>query len=123
MIIIDGVTYDVPVIAIRREAPILDRSAERTEDGILHRSVIGTYYNYYIEWASISRTDEYAALHNVLTSPVEFHVVTVPGTSGTYTFTAYISSVKDELMKIHNGTNYWHKLSASFIAHDPARTP
>ena len=121
MIRIDGVTYDVPVISIRRNAELLDRMAERTEDGVLKRQVIGMYYNYTIEWGSITRTDVYNALYAVMTAPVEFHQVVVPGTSGNFGFTAYISSVKDEVKKIHNGKAHWHKLSANFIAKEPAR--
>lgn len=121
MIRIDGVTYDVPVVSIQRNAELLDRMAERTEDGVLTRQVIGTYYNYTIEWGSIARTDDYNALYAVMTAPVPFHQIVVPGTSGDYEFTAYISSVKDEIKKIHNGKTYWHKLSANFIAKEPAR--
>ena len=73
MIRIDGVTYDVPVVSIQRNAELLDRMAERTEDGVLTRQVIGTYYNYTIEWGSIARTDVYNALYAVMTAPFPFH--------------------------------------------------
>ena len=38
MIRIDGVTYDVPVVSIQRNAELLDRMAERTEDGVLTKA-------------------------------------------------------------------------------------
>lgn len=38
---IDGVEYMIPFVSIKREAPFLDKTAERTEDGELHRELIG----------------------------------------------------------------------------------
>lgn len=121
MIQIDGVRYNVPVLSIRRDAELLDRMAERTEDGVLTRQVIGTYYNYSITWGSITNDAEYLALYHVLTSPTPFHLIVVPGSGGDYEFTAYISGVSDEVKKVKGGQAYWHKLSAKFIAKEPAR--
>ena len=43
---IDGVEYMIPFVSIKREAPFLDKTAERTEDGELHRELIGVYYSF-----------------------------------------------------------------------------
>ena len=43
---IDNSEYKVPLISpMDRKGDILDLTANRTEDGVLHREVIGTYYN------------------------------------------------------------------------------
>src|SRR5512142_2537375 len=108
MIIIDGVTYDVPVASVKRTADFLDKYAERTEDGVLHRELIGVYFNYQLQFGSngVSPT-EYAALWNKLTEATEFHTVTVPDESGDYTFTAYFANVSDELKKTTGAANFW----------------
>jgi hypothetical protein len=120
MIIIDGTTYNVPVISCKRTADALDKYAERTSDGILHREIIGVYYNYKLQFGGSASASDYDALFTKLSEAVEFHTVTIPDG---YTYTAYISSVSDELFKIKNGTNYHRNLSANFIAQAPAVTP
>lgn len=121
---IDGKTYNVGIISIEREAPVLDKYAERTEDGVLHREVIGTYYNYKIKFGNnVGSPEDYDALYEVLTSPVEFHTISAPyGNKGTHTYIGYISSVKDKVMKNYESGTLWNSLSASFIAKEPART-
>ena len=43
---IDGQEYQVAVVEMQRKGDVLDLTANRTEDGVLHREVIGTFYNY-----------------------------------------------------------------------------
>lgn len=124
MITIDGTTYDVPVVSMTRKAEFLDKYAERTEDGAMHRELIGVYFNYQIQFGSTTDTAVYAALWTKLTEPVEFHTVTVPDEDGiNYTFTAYFSGVGDTLRRVKNSTAFWKSLTVNFIAQIPARTP
>jgi hypothetical protein len=118
-IIIDSVTYDIPVVSIVRRADFLDKFAERTEDGVLHRELIGVYFNYQISFGRTTNTTEYAALWNKLTEVEEFHTVTVPDESGDYTFTAYFANVGDELRKTRTAANFWQNLTVNFIAKSP----
>jgi len=120
---IDGTTYDIPVISLTRKADFLDKFAERTEDGVLHRELIGVYFNYYLQLGSITDEAEYAALWDRLTTPEEFHAVTVPDEGGDYTFTAYFASVSDEHRRTKDAVNFWKNLTVHFIAESPARTP
>ena len=120
-ITIDGVTYNVPVISIKRTADFLDKFAERTADGKLHRELIGVYFNYKLQFGQASMTD-YAALWEKLTEPEEFHTVVIPDEDGDLTFTAYFSNVGDELVKVSGATRYWKNLTANFIAQEPARS-
>jgi hypothetical protein len=123
-LIVDGFTYDIGVISLKRTADPLDKFAERTLDGVLHRELIGIYFNYKLQLANSLNTSEYQALWDKLSEPVEFHTITVPDSSDTpYTYTAYISGVSDELMKSKAGVNYWKNLTVNFTAQSPALTP
>lgn len=120
-ITIDGVTYNVPVRSIKRKADFLDKFAERTVDGVLHRELIGVYFNYQLQFGQASMTD-YAALWEKLTEPEEFHTVVIPDEDGDLTFEAYFSNIADELVKVDGATRYWKNLTVNFIAQVPART-
>ena len=122
MLKIDGNTYNVGVVSLSRTADVLDSYAERTEDGVLHRGIIGVYYNYSLQLAPSTDPAEYARLWRKLTEPVEFHTVTVPDESGEYTFTAYFSSVGDTLMMKRAGKSLWKGLKVNFKAQRPARS-
>jgi hypothetical protein len=120
-VIIDSTTFDIPVISCDRTAEFLDKYAERTDDGKLHRELIGVYFNYALELGAALNTAEYDALWKKLTEVVEFHTVTVPDETATpYTFTAYFAKVSDKLRKTKAGVNYWKGLTVNFIAKDPA---
>lgn len=124
MIIVDSVTYDVPVISLRRTADFLDKYAERTLDGTLQRELIGVYYNYQLVLGATADPAEYESLWDVLTEATEFHTVTVPdGDNSTRTFTAYFASVSDELRRVRGSNNYWKGTTVNFIARSPARVP
>lgn len=122
-IVIDGTTFDIPILSMRRKGDFLDKYAERTQDGVLHRELIGVYFNYEIQFGSSVDVSEYADLWNKLTEPVEFHTVQVPDEDGTHTFTAYFSNVSDEFRRQKGAQNFWKSLTVNFIARSPARTP
>ena len=47
---VDGVEYDVNVMKLSRKAKVTDTdNSGRTLDGVMHRDIIGTYYNYTLE--------------------------------------------------------------------------
>ena len=126
MVIIDGATFNVPVTSLSRTADFLDKFAQRTEDGVLHRELIGVYFNYQLQFGrptSVEERQEYARLWGKLTEPVEFHKVVVPNTmQGDLLFEAYFSNVGDELMRQRGQERYWRSLTVNFIAREPAAT-
>jgi hypothetical protein len=126
MITIDGVTYQVPVKSLKRSADFLDKSAFRTQNGVLHRELIGVYFNYQLQFGRVITSagiTEYAALWNKLTEAVPFHTVVVPKVeTGNYTFTAYFANVGDELLAVKDTVNFWQNLTVNFIAQSPAET-
>lgn len=122
---VDGIEFDIPMVSLKRTADFLDKYAERTEDGELHRELIGVYYNYTL--TAGTSTDfgdtDYDAFWEKMTEPVEFHEISVPVRGGYYTFTGYISSVSDEYKKILNNEAEFTAFTCRFIAKRPARTP
>ena len=50
---IDGVEFDIPLVALKRESAVLDKYATRTEGGDLQREIIGVYYNYHNNWFNL----------------------------------------------------------------------
>lgn len=123
-IIIDGTTFDVPVVSIEESADFLDKYAERVESGELKRELIGVYRNYTLKFGQHASTTELAALWLKLTEPVEFHTVTVPDEDADpFTFTAYFANVKRTLRKDTAAKTFWKHLQVNFIAKSPARVP
>lgn len=123
-ITIDGTTYDVPVVEVSETCDFLDKYAERTLDGVLHRELIGTYHNQQIRFGSPDDMSEYHDLWDKLTEAEEFHTVTVPDSDGVdFTFTAYFSNVTRKLRKWKSGTTKWREMTVNFIAQGPKATP
>jgi hypothetical protein len=119
-IVIDGTTFNIPILSIKRTADFLDKYAKRTENGDLQRDLIGVYFNYQLQFGRTNDTAEYASLWQKLTEVTEFHEVTLPDEAGDYTFTAYLAGVSDELIKTTEAKNFWKSLAVNFIAKSPA---
>lgn len=118
---IDGIHFDIPMISLKRTADVLDKYANRTEDGDLKREVIGVYYNYQLSVGVVENQSVYDALWDKLTEPTEFHEITLPTSEGTYTFTGYVSSVSDEYRKITPTGATFQGLTCKFTAKKPSR--
>jgi len=117
MIIIDSIEYDLPITKLRAAADMLDKYAERTNDGVLHRELIGVYDNYDIEFAaSIRNSPVYADLWWKLTEPVPWHTVSFPGILGERTIEGYFANTQHEVLKIKDGVSYWKGLTTSFVS-------
>lgn len=123
--VIDGETFDVGVVELKRGAQVLDKYANRNESGDLLRKIIGVYYNYYLTFPELNLdSEEYERLYNKITEPVEFHNITVPASTGTFSFEAYITAGEDNLFQHkEDGNHIWGGLKVSFIAKSPARRP
>lgn len=126
LITIDGIKFDVMLIKINRSADILDKYANRTVDGDLKREVLGTYYNYSLEFAYNDKAERYNILWNKLSEPKDFHDITIVDTIDVISFKGYISSVKDEIIYAdpNNGSSRrFQGLSCDLIAKLPNRRP
>ena len=126
-IIVDGTTYDVPIIDLDDTLEFLDKYAERTEDGILHRELIGTFPKQTLRFGTpntAAQRSEYALLWAKLGEVTEFHTVTVPDVDGSdYAFSAYISGLRRKLRKWDSVKTTWGDFAVSFTAQYPKETP
>lgn len=125
LIEIDGQKFEVFDTKLQRSFQVLDgENVGRLMNGAMERDIIGTYYNYTWEIAP-SNYEDYDALYEILSAPVDSHVITVPyGRNSSKTFRAYVTSGQDELIHVDiNNQNYWQGLSIQFVAMNPARRP
>ena len=120
-IIIDGVEYKVSITSLKRSADILDKSAYRSEDGELHREVIGTFYNYNLSLGLVNDMDLYNTLFEVLTDPVTHHSVELPNDH--IAFDGYFSSVTDEVRRVTDEGTLYQGLTCNLTAMKPRKTP
>lgn len=125
MVKVDGTEYGGIVTALQRSFEVVDgENAGRTLDGVMHRDLIGTYYNYSIT-INTSRMSqaEYNTLYETISSPVESHSIVVPYGNTVLTFKAYVTNGTDDLIRQYSETNrYWGNLSFNFIAMEPQRS-
>ena len=118
-IIIDDVTYKVPIVELQRKGDILDLTANRTEDGVLHREVIGTFYNYTLTIGVINDPDLYESLWWTLTAPVASHWIELPHDH--VRFEGYFGSCKDNIHLITKDGYSARGLSFNLVATRAAR--
>lgn len=121
-LIIDGVEYPVAITQLKRRADILDKYAYRSEDGHLHREVIGTYHNYDMQ-IGVPRNNRklYDELFDVLSEPTAYHEVILPHDQ--IQFKAYFSSVQDQVIIVDEEGATYKGLSCKCTAMIPRRTP
>ena len=120
LFIIDGTSYPVHLIDVKRKADILDAKAYRTEDGIVHRKVIGTYMDYSVTVGIEDDLDLYDTLFNVLCAPVESHMIQLPNESSAQQ--RYTSSVADGILRVEDDGTLYKDLSFNITCTAPTRT-
>lgn len=121
---IDGNTYDVEIVSLKRKFNILDGDkAGRASDGSMMRNIIGTYYNYSMQLNTdrLSRS-QYDELYEILSAPQDSHTVILPYGRGTITQQMYVTGGEDDL-RIDDEGNIWDNLSIEFVAMTPKRKP
>lgn len=127
VVLIDGKDYGltIPQGGIKRSFSVLDSSKSgRLSNGEMQRDVIGTYYNYSIQFkCSTNSLKIYDEMYEVLSSPQDSHSITVPYGQEILTFQAYVTSGEDNLKKISKLGNEWSGLTVNFIATKPKRRP
>lgn len=107
-LIIDGTTYNIPLVSIKRTLDFLEKYAERSEDGDTHIETIGLYKNYKISIGTINDPELYDALIEHITDcENRFHHVTLPDASKQFDFYGYFSSIQDEVeVVLKTGAQY-----------------
>jgi len=108
MITIDNNSYSVGIIKITRKASQRIESLGTTLDLRKHYDIKGTYYDYEVELATnnMNLTD-YDNLYEALTTPQEYHTVTLPYGQTTLTFEARVSVASDSLIQSFTAFKKW----------------
>lgn len=118
--VIDGKQFpNVVIVSIKRNFSVLDGSnAGRTASGGMIRDVIGTYYNYTVEFRSKeSHEDEYEQLFELLSTPTDYHTLELPFGDKTIKQKMYCTSGGDTLKRFSLArTNRFQTLSINFVA-------
>lgn len=124
---VDGIEFTKAVVdKPKRSFQILDgeNAGRQILTARMERDVLGTFYNYSMNIDSRFMTkEEYDTLYELLSSPVDSHLIEVPYAQETLIFEAYVTNGTDELQGIRNYTNVWANLSVNFIAMEPQRRP
>ena len=122
MITIDNNNYNVGIIKITRKATQNMENIGTTLDLRKHYDIRGTYYDYEVELAtSKMRVTDYDNLYEVLTTPQESHVVTLPYGQSTLTFEARVSVASDVLVNSFTNFKKWGTLRVTFEALSPQK--
>jgi len=123
-IIVDGVTYDLPWVAVTEKIDKLYKYAERNEAGTLLSELIGVFYNFDVQIAeSAANPTDYALFWAMLKTAKTSYQITMPDPSGDLTYYCYFSNIQHGLIKQKGTTNYFRGLSFSIIAISPAVVP
>lgn len=120
---IDGRGFSgVGVESLKRSFRIPDgTNAGDMLSGDYERDIVGTYYDYdMVITTSDLSSNEYDALYEVLSAPVNSHMVEMPYGMGAITYEAMIDSGGDELIPMDDGT-WWGNLNVSIRAKKPQR--
>ena len=123
---VDGVEYRrLHVLSVKRTFAILDgENAGRTMDGAMQRDIVGTYYNYNLVIDPMeSDPEEYDALYEAISAPVDSPEVIFPYGRSVLSFRAYVANGEDELFDASGGDNRWDNLTVNFVAMEPQRRP
>lgn len=122
-LVIDGITYNIPMVSIKRQIDFLEKYAERVEDGDIRIETIGVYKNYTIEIGLIDDPVTYDALIEHITNcENRFHYVSLPDASKQFDFYGYFSSINDEVEKVLNTGATYKGLSWKMTSKKPYKT-
>ncbi len=120
---IDGRGFSgVGVESLKRSFRIPDgANAGDMLSGDYERDLVGTYYDYDLVITTSDLTvNEYDALFEVLSAPVNSHTVEMPYGMSSITYEAMIQRGSDELIPMDDGT-WWGNLNVSIQAKKPQR--
>lgn len=123
---VDGVAYPkLHVTSLKRSFSVMDGpNAGRVMNYDMVRDVGGTFYNYSLSFdPDLSDREEYDTFYEVISAPVDSHMIEVPYGQGVMAFKAYVSNGEDELLTLYDAAGNWGNLSINFVAMSPQRRP
>lgn len=126
--IIDGLSLRLWVTSLKRKFEVLDtQNSGRVQSLRMYRDIGGTFYNYTLEIdPDKSNRADYDTFYEIVSAPIESHVLIFPYAQETLEFEAYVTNGEDNLKIREEGgkqVNKWSGLSLNFIAMEPQRRP
>jgi hypothetical protein len=124
---IDGISYDVGEIELKRGAEIIYDPV--TQGVMLDFSevddAVATKYTYSFtiepKHGAVGENAQYDAFYHDITSPKSVRTVELPYGQATTSFQAKIKAAGDALRKSHGGVNKWGGLTVTFLPVKPQR--
>lgn len=115
MIKIDNEIFDVGIVNIERQANIHRKELGTTFDGVTHDIAIGTSFNYSVTFATKKMNiNEYSRLYEVLSNPVNYHIVEMPYNDTTITYRARVENINDSIICNYNNFRKWSSFKVTF---------
>lgn len=123
-LVIDGISYNIPLVSIKRTLDFLEKFAERTEDGDIKIETIGLYKNYTISIGTIDDAVLYdKLLEHITDCENRFHHVSIPDASKQFDFYGYFSSISDEVEKVLDSGAVYKSLTWKMTSKKPTKKP
>lgn len=123
MFTIDGLTWDVPCSIERTSEMTASDISGLMLDKSYFNDVLGTYMKYSIKIVvPFDMRDEFNAIYEAITSPVDGHTMVLPYNGSTITITARIVSISDVYVRLAGGETYWKGITFEAISNYPSKT-
>ena len=124
---LDGIEFAKAVVpVVKRNFQILDgeNAGRQIITAKMERDIIGTFYNYSLKLdRRFISNEEYDEIYELISAPVDSHIIEVPFGQTLLTFEAYVTNGSDELSIINDDERIWGNLQINFIAMEPQRRP
>ena len=119
--ILDGETYNVQVMSLRRSFEIKESiAAKLTQNGDIYRDLIGTYYNYTITVREKEGDREALdAFWDAVSSPDPSHECIFPYNQTVLAQKMYVKTGNQEISCLHKDGATWKDITVQFIAKEP----
>lgn len=119
--LIDGKSFNVQVMDLERSFEVKDAiSPSVTQGGSIYRNPIGTYYSYSMTVrAKDGDREAFDDFWEAISRPAASHVCVFPYNQSVLTQTMYITSGRQELLRLYQDGADWNDITVQFIAQAP----
>ena len=119
--LMDGVSYNVQVMSLKRSFEIKEAiAAKYTQSGDIYRDLVGTYYNYTITVRERNGDREALdAFWNAISKAVTSHDCVFPYNQTTLSQRMYIKNGTQDIGRLYEDGATWKDITVQFIAKEP----
>lgn len=120
---IDGTSWDIPCTVERTSEMTSSEISGLLLDKSYFNDVIGTYLKYSLRLAvPFGYEEEYAAIYDLITEPVDGHQFVLPYSGGTLQVTGRVQNIQDIWVRMPGGKSHWRGITFEIISNAPAKT-